>query len=156
MVFKNGCALDLAVPIRRMACLGTGHWGCGGVGRESLPPLMGMLSACLRPDRVGRHAWPWVARQWCAQTVVGTSTAGAGGSVWWFPALSALVATRPYWRWQKFSLGACCHGLCPGAWGLSRPPASFCMAAWARAGKCAYLWQPVRRGPHYPGRAFSV
>src|SRR5207302_290153 len=139
-----------------MAYLGIGYWGCAGVGRQSPPALMGMLSVRLCPDRLGRHAWSWVARQWRTQTVVGTSTSGAGGSVWWFPTLSALVATWTYRRWQKFSLRACCHGVCPGAWNLSRPPASFGMAAWACAGRCAGLWQPVRRDPHYPGRAFSL
>ena len=48
------------------------------MGRESTPSLLGMLSARLCPDRTGRHAWPWIARQWHTQTVVGTSTPGAG------------------------------------------------------------------------------
>jgi membrane-associated PAP2 superfamily phosphatase len=72
--------------------------------------------------------------------------------------------SRPYqpW-WQPGHIGggrSFPQGMPPWAmsWCLnpSRPPASFSMAAWARAGRCAHLWQPVRRDPHYPGRAFPV
>src|SRR2546425_11470190 len=107
-----------------MAYLGTGHWGRAGMGRESPSSLMDMLSARLCPDRLGRHAWSWVARQWRAQTVVGTSTSGAGGSVWWCPTLSALVATRTYRRGGKIFLTGCWHGGLPSAWHLACPPAA--------------------------------
>src|SRR5215467_11446656 len=35
VVFKDGCTLDLAVPLWRIAYLGTGHWGRAGMGWES-------------------------------------------------------------------------------------------------------------------------
>src|SRR5262245_26250634 len=99
MVFKDGCALDLAVPLWRIAHLGTALGGGVGLGWGSLPSLMDILSARLCPVRLAGLPWPWATRQWYAQTIVGTSTASADGAVWWFPTLSALVATRHYGWW---------------------------------------------------------
>src|SRR5713101_6909064 len=124
MVFKDGCALDLAQPLWRVSGLAACRRGCCGVVWEPAPSGVGALSSRLCAVHTGSSSWSWVTRQWDSQTIVGTPTSVSSRALRWFTALSVLVATRESWWWEKFFLGTCGHGVCARGRGLPGHAAS--------------------------------